>query len=273
MYLLDRPDNMKFADLALVPPLLFKAYFKTFRTARKVLRARRMPDKELGKLHFKEAVNSWGESILGDMRVHAEVKGEAPSTEPCIFVGNHMSYLDILLLYSIVPANFVAKSEILKWPIIGKAAALGGTIFVKRNSKNSKLATAEAIVSAIRNDARQIVVFPEGTTSLYGKTWRRGVFKIAHEYKIPVQAFSLVYEPARRAAYIDKDHFFPHFSKMLAKRGLKARIEFHKPMLIEDLNRDPAVLENWSLGVLRGELEKQGLQIPTQIGDEVPSPS
>jgi 1-acyl-sn-glycerol-3-phosphate acyltransferase len=256
---------MKIAEIALVPPLLVKAFVRTFRAGRKAMRAQAIKDPKERQKEFGAVVRKWAHSILQEMHVSVEVHGAELESGPCIFVGNHMSYLDILVLNSVVAANFVAKSEIRKWPIVGRAASIGGTIFVKRNSKNSKLEVAETIRHAVLEERKQIIVFPEGTTSLFGRPWRRGIFRIAFENKIPVQAFSIVYEPARRSAYIDRDHFFTHFIKILARRGTRARIEFQPVVLLSDLEEDSKKMESWSLSILRRELQNQKVDVPPEL--------
>ena len=54
-----------------------------------------------------------------------------------LFVSNHISYLDILILGSVVRGVFVAKSEIRNWPIINKLCLLGKTIFIERFNPRS----------------------------------------------------------------------------------------------------------------------------------------
>ena len=50
-----------------------------------------------------------------------------------LYVSNHISYLDIFVLGSVIKGIFVAKSEIKTWPLINKIAMLGRTIFINRS--------------------------------------------------------------------------------------------------------------------------------------------
>ena len=54
--------------------------------------------------------------------------------KPLILVGNHSSYLDIIILGSILPACFVAKSEIRGWFFFGFLAKLQSSIFIDRRN-------------------------------------------------------------------------------------------------------------------------------------------
>lgn len=80
-------------------------------------------------------------------------------------VGNHLSYLDIILVGCKKPGLFVAKKEVRSWPLLGQLAWLGGTIFVDR-SKRGK--ADRPYIGQIANYLKQgltILVFPEGTST------------------------------------------------------------------------------------------------------------
>lgn len=99
--------------------------------------------------------------ILG-IRIHMV---GAPMTEhPVLMVSNHQSWADILVLGSITPLAFVAKSEVRKWPLIGITAQLQRTVFVDRSRRHQ---TGAAIAAMVDRLARRIpvVLFAEGTSS------------------------------------------------------------------------------------------------------------
>ena len=81
-----------------------------------------------------------------------------------LFISNHISYLDIIILGSAIDAIFVAKSEIKNWPIINKLCFLGKTIFVERENLRSIKMQAENIKNNLR-DGFNVILFPEGTSS------------------------------------------------------------------------------------------------------------
>ena len=77
------------------------------------------------------------------------------------FVSNHISFLDIIVLNSIVPSNFVAKSEIRSWPVIGHLAGKTGTIFIKRGDTEDNDSVINIMRKYIAKD-KNIIFFPEG---------------------------------------------------------------------------------------------------------------
>ena len=68
--------------------------------------------------------------------IEVQVHGEIPR-EPALWVSNHVSWLDIAVLGSGARVFFLAKAEIENWPILGKLAKGGGTLFIKRGSGDS----------------------------------------------------------------------------------------------------------------------------------------
>ena len=81
-----------------------------------------------------------------------------------MFVCNHISYLDILVLGSKVNAIFVAKSEIDTWPLINRFTSVGKTIFVSRKDKKA-IKDQMMLIEKSLKDNYGVILFPEGTSS------------------------------------------------------------------------------------------------------------
>lgn len=172
-------------------------------------------------------------------------KGQPVTSEPVLLVGNHISYLDILLLYAEAHITFLAKAELGSWPFFGRTMRAGGTVFVHRQNSGSRREARLAISQAILRDGKQVVVFPEGTTSLEPKPWRIGAFEVAQAAGFTVQPFRLRYSPARTCAFIGEDALVPHLWKLIRTPGVEASIEFGKPVKIENAEKDSARLATW----------------------------
>jgi 1-acyl-sn-glycerol-3-phosphate acyltransferase len=80
-----------------------------------------------------------------------------------LLVGNHQSYLDVIIIASVFPTLFVAKAEVSRWPLFGWLSRLGGTIFVNRDDARSGVSCAYRVSRALR-DGVNVQVFPEATT-------------------------------------------------------------------------------------------------------------
>lgn len=195
---------------------------------------------------------SWAQTILKIINVETKVINAPSEQTSMLFLGNHISYLDIPLLFATCKnISFVSKSEVRSWPVIGKAAELIGTVFVSRDKKISRNLAKEKIASELKSDKR-IVIFPSGTTcETESKPWRRGAFQMAHENKAMIQPFRITYHPLRRAAYIDDDSFLSHLYLLFKHGKITATIEFHDPVSIQDIELDRQAWQNWSRGLLR----------------------
>lgn len=196
----------------------------------------------------------WAKHQLRLLGVKVKCLGKVSQTEPLLLLGNHVSYIDILLLMATVPKiSFVAKAEIEKWPIIGEACRMVGIIFVKREKKSSRSQTKQTIEREL-GQKKRIVIFPSGTTAIIEKqSWRNGPFEIAKNLNISVQTFRLSYSPIRRAAYIDDDFLPTHLLSIFRNPGIKAKIEFHNETIVQNVESDRNHWQTWSQELVRLE--------------------
>lgn len=114
----------------------------------------------------RTAVKRWSHSLLRMLAVELHVLGKAPRRDgpPAMLVANHVSWLDIYAINAVLPARFVAKSEIRKWPVIGWLSAKTGTLFIERARRRDTLRISAEIVAAMQR-GEVVTVFPEGTTT------------------------------------------------------------------------------------------------------------
>ncbi len=86
-----------------------------------------------------------------------------PLPDHVLFVSNHESWLDILLLAGASGTAFVAKAEVADWPLIGWLAGLNDSVFVAREERRGVRGQADALRTALAA-GRPVALFPEGTT-------------------------------------------------------------------------------------------------------------
>jgi 1-acyl-sn-glycerol-3-phosphate acyltransferase len=195
--------------------------------------------------------SQWANEMLRRLKVQVEVVGVPTDARQVLFVGNHISYLDIPVLMSKVNSiSFVAKSELQSWPILGAAAKKANTIFVKRGNLGSAKSAMKTIEQALANGMR-IGIFPSGTTTLdENKSWRRGSFEIAAKTNSYIQPFRISYKPLRAVAYIDQDFFPTHLYNLFYYGLIEAKIEFHNPVKVENPAQDAIKWHYWSRGLI-----------------------
>jgi lyso-ornithine lipid O-acyltransferase len=89
----------------------------------------------------------------------------APSADrPILILSNHVSWLDIVALGTVMPLSFVAKAEIASWPVFGLMAKLQRSVFVDRNKKGDTSRVNTEIAERLA-EGDPIVLFAESTTS------------------------------------------------------------------------------------------------------------
>ena len=107
-----------------------------------------------------------------------------------VFIVNHESAFDILLLYAALPYKlvFMSKTELKKIPFLGWAMVLGKHIFVDRKKHKAALASMDIAKDSLKKYPRSIMIFQEGTRSLDGhmKPFKRGGTVLAIETGLPI---------------------------------------------------------------------------------------
>ena len=87
----------------------------------------------------------------------------APLERNVLFLANHLSWLDILVLAGASGTAFVSKAEVAEVPVIGWLAGLNKTFFVARSERAGVRGQADALRSALAS-GQPVALFPEGTT-------------------------------------------------------------------------------------------------------------
>lgn len=98
------------------------------------------------------------------LRIRVRVNGAPMRDRAVLYVSNHVSWADILVIGSLAPVAFVAKREVASWPLVGITAKLQRTVFVDRTRRHQ---TGEAVADIVNRlqDGVPVVLFAEGTSS------------------------------------------------------------------------------------------------------------
>jgi 1-acyl-sn-glycerol-3-phosphate acyltransferase len=182
----------------------------------------------------KAIISWWIRHLIRIVGIHITLYGK-PLTSNALLVANHISFLDIIVIASVVPARFLSKHSVRYWPIIGYLTQLCGTIYIERGKRSQLSHTLDAMKVALRNE-RPLLIFPEGTTSLGTRVlkFHSGLFQAAIDNKVPVQALTLHYRrnhrPDRLAAYIDQDNFLISLIRLMARGETEVHLSFTPPI-------------------------------------------
>ena len=99
-----------------------------------------------------------GKSAGADVTVRG-----TPLKRDVLFIANHLSWLDILVLAGKTGSAFVAKADMAPWPVIGWLATLNNSVYVAREQRLDVHAQALAMKAALET-GQPLTLFPEGTT-------------------------------------------------------------------------------------------------------------
>jgi 1-acyl-sn-glycerol-3-phosphate acyltransferase len=172
--------------------------------------------------------------------------GHPVSARPVLFVSNHLGYIDITVLGSLIPGSFVAKSEVAGWPLVGWLAKLQRSVFVDRQVRTTaqqRDAIAERLAA---KDA--LILFPEGTSGdgnhvlPFKSSLFSVVFNKQMEEPITVQPVSVAYTrldglPIGRRlrpflAWYGDMTLGPHAWNVLGLGTVEIEVEFHPPTTV-----------------------------------------
>lgn len=170
----------------------------------------------------------WLECVTKVINLHIHQQGELPERTSLV-VSNHISWLDIIVIGRCFPPYFVAKRDILDWPIIGFLARQAGTIFIRRGDKQNILATAERMVWLLKQNSH-IIAFPEGTTTTGDEVlgFHASLFQPAMLTKSLVQPVAIEYlgETKAFAPFVGDDEFVPHLIRILSLDKVEVKLSF-----------------------------------------------
>jgi len=81
-----------------------------------------------------------------------------------LYVSNHGSWADIVVIGSVAPVAFVAKREVASWPLVGVTVKIQRTVFVARTRRHRAAGAVADFVKRLK-DGLSVVLFAEGTSS------------------------------------------------------------------------------------------------------------
>ena len=183
--------------------------------------------------------------ILG---LDVRVLGTRAAGRSVLYVVNHSSWLDIVVLSTVLPGRFVAKKEVAKWPVVGILAWLQRTVFVARD--RHCVGRHRDQLAACLEAGDSLILFPEGTSSdgMGVLRFKSALFAIAEE---PIAGASLRVQPVS-LAYTRLNgmplgrHMRPFFTwygdvslgghlwRALGLGPLTAVVQLHPPVVIEE---------------------------------------
>jgi 1-acyl-sn-glycerol-3-phosphate acyltransferase len=139
---------------------------------------------------YDRIVKGWCRLLAaaGGMRVRVHGAEHMAIGSPRIYVGNHVSWFDVLALAITIPRyKFVAKSELFKVPIFGRGIRASGMVEIQRDNRKAAFEAYKVAAERIRQ-GDSVIVFPEGTRGRdYSiRPFKKGPFVLAIAAGVPI---------------------------------------------------------------------------------------
>jgi 1-acyl-sn-glycerol-3-phosphate acyltransferase len=137
---------------------------------------------------------------------------------PSLIVSNHISWLDAVALASCIDSVFVVKAEVIRWPVVGSLCRAAHAIPITRGS-NAGLCRALELMEPALRAGKNVVVFPEGTTSCGDSVlpFANGCFQAAIDAGRPIQPLLIAYRNSNHSksfAFVGEDSFVASFWRL-----------------------------------------------------------
>ena len=133
-----------------------------------------------------ETLATWSQALLARTRIDLHVHAEKPVdwSHAYVIMSNHQSHFDIPVLYAVVRGTLrmVAKAELFRLPIMGKAMREAEMVEVDRQDRSQAMASLRGAGDALKSGVH-IWIAPEGTRSKTGALGplKKGGFHLARE--------------------------------------------------------------------------------------------
>lgn len=145
---------------------------------------------------FKRHTRLWADAVAKGIGVDIELHGgeRLRPDGTYVLMANHQSQVDIVALMSALPMvpGFLAKAELRRVPLFGRAMEAGGHVFVERGVHQKAVEAIDRAAEDIRNGG-SIVIFPEGTRSRRREVlpFKKGGFHLAKKARVPIVPIGL----------------------------------------------------------------------------------
>jgi 1-acyl-sn-glycerol-3-phosphate acyltransferase len=179
-------------------------------------------------------VRDWSRGLLAIVGVRLSMTGSLPerSGAPLMLVANHISWLDIYAINAVLPARFVAKSEIRAWPVMGWFSEKAGTLFIRRTRRRDVVRVKAQMIRAMA-DGDPVAVFPEATTTdgatvlqFHASLLQPAVEAGATLHPVAIRYFHGDGRLCRDAAYCGSSTLWESLKRVTAQPEIRAELAF-----------------------------------------------
>jgi 1-acyl-sn-glycerol-3-phosphate acyltransferase len=182
-------------------------------------------------------IRFWCKRLLSIFEISVEVTGlesNLANQKKYLMVANHISWMDIIVIQSIKPCIFVAKSDVASWPLFGWVAQMTGTIFIKRD----KISDIKKALKKMKRRLikRSVCIFPEGTSTngRYLLPFKSNLFQSSIDTQKSILPLCLRYEQKNiytdKTAFVDDMSLLDSIIKIKQEKDIRVVVEILQPI-------------------------------------------
>jgi 1-acyl-sn-glycerol-3-phosphate acyltransferase len=185
---------------------------------------------------------TWSLRLLNLLGLDVETQG-VPHDGGRLVVANHVSWLDIVAINSVMPSRFVSKAEVGEWPVLGRLVTAAGTLYLVRERRRDAMRVLGLMAQALR-DGQSVAVFPEGTTGAGHEImhFHPNLVQSAIDAQAPIQPVVLHYRDdshavSPSAAYIGDSGLLESLWMVACAKGLTVSLQVLPVESVADIER------------------------------------
>jgi 1-acyl-sn-glycerol-3-phosphate acyltransferase len=139
---------------------------------------------------YQRCMHAWCRGIirLSGVKLTVHNPERMSATDGRVYISNHVSWFDIFALASVVPRyTWIAKRELRKIPVFGKAAETAGIVFIDRDNRKAAFESYKMAAEDVRR-GRSVIICPEGTRGkdYHLRPFKKGPFVLAIASQAPI---------------------------------------------------------------------------------------
>lgn len=194
----------------------------------------------------------WQKCVCIIFSITLEITGTPYTKEQTIYVGNHVSYLDIPVIGSVLKASFVAKKDVSSWPLFGFLSKLQQTAFISRERADAR--KGKQTLNTMLNQGKSLIIFAEGTSTDGREVlpFKSSLFSIALQDNLPnifIQSITLSMKTTNNKKIVTQDDrdlyswhrdmdtpLGAHLWRFAQSRGATISLKFHPQIKAQDFS-------------------------------------
>lgn len=181
-----------------------------------------------GRYPLQAWCRSFVRALGVELRLHQHYRGSLPARY--VLIANHPSAFEDIGIPALFRARSLAKAEVADWWVVGRVARAAGTLFVRRESSDSRKAATQTLINAARQ-GDCLALYPEGGCKgrrLAGRFFN-GAFIASHESGVPILPVFLHYQAQETFEWADQ-HLLYKLWQIATARNPRADYHVFEPL-------------------------------------------